>query len=132
MSACCNVPTIKPLDSETIRSEAGKSGRLIVVAENHTVIGGLGEAVAGLLMRSGISSDLPSDRTSRRISGCRSASDLARQIRHFSRRSDSADQGMVVMKRHHGVFERDGFSDSCETEFSQFTMGFVYLSSIPS
>jgi transketolase len=49
-----HVPTIKPLDSETIRREAGKSGRLVVVAENHTVIGGLGEAVAGLLMRSGI------------------------------------------------------------------------------
>jgi transketolase len=49
-----HVPTIKPLDAETILREAGKSGRLVVVAENHTVIGGLGEAVAGLLMRSGI------------------------------------------------------------------------------
>jgi transketolase len=49
-----HVPTIKPLDSQTICREAGRSGRLIVVAENHTVIGGLGEAVAGLLMRSGI------------------------------------------------------------------------------
>jgi transketolase len=49
-----HVPTIKPLDSGTICREAGKSGRLVVVAENHTVIGGLGEAVAGLLMRSGI------------------------------------------------------------------------------
>ena len=49
-----HVPTIKPLDAETILREAAKSGRLVVVAENHTVIGGLGEAVAGLLMRSGI------------------------------------------------------------------------------
>jgi transketolase len=49
-----HVPTVKPLDAETILREAGKSGRLVVVAENHTVIGGLGEAVAGLLMRSGI------------------------------------------------------------------------------
>jgi transketolase len=49
-----HVPTIKPLDSEAIRREAAKSGRLVVVAENHSVIGGLGEAVAGLLMRSGI------------------------------------------------------------------------------
>jgi transketolase len=49
-----HVPTIKPLDAETILREAGKSGRLVVVAENHTVIGGLGEAVAGLLMRAGI------------------------------------------------------------------------------
>lgn len=49
-----HVPTIKPLDTETILREAGKSGRLVVVAENHTLIGGLGEAVAGLLMRSGV------------------------------------------------------------------------------
>jgi transketolase len=49
-----HVATIKPLDSETILREAGRSGRLVVVAENHSVIGGLGEAVAGLLMRSGI------------------------------------------------------------------------------
>ena len=53
-AAVLHVPTIKPLDSETILREAGKSGRLVIVAENHTVIGGLGEAVAGLLMRSGI------------------------------------------------------------------------------
>jgi transketolase len=52
--AVLHVPTIKPLDAETILREARKSGRLVVVAENHTVIGGLGEAVAGLLMRSGI------------------------------------------------------------------------------
>jgi transketolase len=49
-----HVPTIKPLDAETILREAGKPGRLVVVAENHTVIAGLGEAVAGVLMRSGI------------------------------------------------------------------------------
>jgi transketolase len=49
-----HVPTIKPLDAETILREASKPGRLVVVAENHTVIGGLGEAVAGLLMRAGV------------------------------------------------------------------------------
>jgi transketolase len=53
-AAVLHVPTIKPLDTETILHEAAKSGRLVVVAENHTVIGGLGEAVAGLLMRSGV------------------------------------------------------------------------------
>ncbi len=50
-----HVPTIKPLDAETILAEAGRSGRLVVVAENHTVVGGLGEAVAGLLLRNGLS-----------------------------------------------------------------------------
>ena len=41
-----HVPTIKPLDGETILREAARTGRLVVVAENHSVIGGLGEAVA--------------------------------------------------------------------------------------
>ncbi|MGF6726631.1 transketolase [Paraburkholderia sp. GAS41] len=50
-----HVPTIKPLDTLTILREAKRSGRLVVVAENHTVIGGLGEAVAGELMRAGVS-----------------------------------------------------------------------------
>lgn len=49
--AVLHVPTIKPLDAETILREAGRSGRLVVVAENHSVIGGLGEAVASLLLQ---------------------------------------------------------------------------------
>ena len=49
-----HVPTLKPLDAETIAHEAAKSGRLVVVAENHSAIGGLGEAVAGVLMRAGV------------------------------------------------------------------------------
>lgn len=52
--AVLHVPTIKPLDTATILREAGRSGRLVVVAENHTVIGGLGEAVAGALLRAGV------------------------------------------------------------------------------
>jgi len=53
-TAVLHVPTIKPLDAETILHEAKKAGRLVVVAENHSVIGGLGEAIAGLFMRSGV------------------------------------------------------------------------------
>lgn len=52
--AVLHVPTIKPLDVATIRAKAAKSGRLVVTAENHTVNGGLGEAVAGCLMSAGI------------------------------------------------------------------------------
>jgi transketolase len=47
-------PTIKPLDAATILREAGKPGRLVIVAENHSEIGGLGEAVAGLLLRNAV------------------------------------------------------------------------------
>jgi transketolase len=49
--AVLHVPTIKPLDEATILREVGRAGRLIVVAENHTIIGGLGEAVAATLLR---------------------------------------------------------------------------------
>jgi len=49
-----HVPTIKPLDEARILEAAAKPGRLVVVAENHTVIGGLGEAVASLLLRNGV------------------------------------------------------------------------------
>ncbi|MEA3129039.1 MAG: transketolase [Paraburkholderia sp.] len=45
-----HVPTIKPLDTETILREARRTGRMVVVAENHSVIGGLGEAVATTLL----------------------------------------------------------------------------------
>jgi len=51
--AVLHVPTIKPLDVDTIIAEASK-GRLCVTAENHTIMGGLGEAVAGTLMRTGV------------------------------------------------------------------------------
>lgn len=52
--AVLHVPTIKPLDESTLLREAGVPGRLVVVAENHAAIGGLGEAVASLLMRHGV------------------------------------------------------------------------------
>jgi transketolase len=45
---------IKPLDTATILAEAGKGGRLVVTAENHTIVGGLGEAVAATLLRNGV------------------------------------------------------------------------------
>jgi transketolase len=53
-AAVLHVPTIKPLDVETIVAEAGRGGRLVVTAENHSVIGGLGEAVARELLTRGV------------------------------------------------------------------------------
>ncbi len=47
-----HVPTIKPLDEATILKHAKKRGRPVITLENHSIIGGLGEAVAGVLMRS--------------------------------------------------------------------------------
>ncbi|CUH76022.1 transketolase family protein [Tropicibacter naphthalenivorans] len=53
-AAVLHVPTIKPLDVDTIRAEAAKTGRLVVTLENHTIVGGLGEAIAADLLRSNI------------------------------------------------------------------------------
>lgn len=46
-----HVPTIKPLDEATIIEQCRRSGRLVVVAENHSRVGGLSEAVAMTLMQ---------------------------------------------------------------------------------
>lgn len=43
-----NVATIKPLDEEAVIEAARKTGR-ILTAEEHSIIGGLGEAVASIL-----------------------------------------------------------------------------------
>lgn len=53
-AAVLHAPTIKPLDVATILTEARRGGRLVVTAENHSVVGGLGEAVAGLLLSNGV------------------------------------------------------------------------------
>jgi transketolase len=51
-----HVATIKPLDEEAIASALSKPGRLVIIAENHSVVGGLGEAVMALAVRKRISS----------------------------------------------------------------------------
>ncbi|QEM83150.1 transketolase family protein [Halomonas binhaiensis] len=52
-------PTIKPLDGQTIVDEVRRhSGKPVFVAENHSVVGGLGESVAALLMRSKLNANL--------------------------------------------------------------------------
>jgi transketolase len=48
-----NVPTIKPLDVATVRDAAARA-RVVVTAENHTIIGGLGSAVAETIAEAGL------------------------------------------------------------------------------
>ncbi|MAT68593.1 MAG: transketolase [Planctomycetaceae bacterium] len=48
-----SVPTVKPLDEDAILA-AGRACRAIVTAEEHSVHGGLGEAVAAVLMQAGV------------------------------------------------------------------------------
>jgi len=52
--AVLHCPTIKPFDEATVLAQVKKKHRLVVVAENHSVIGGLGEIVASTLMRNGV------------------------------------------------------------------------------
>ena len=49
--AVLHSPTIKPLDEAAIVAAVRYQHRLVVVAENHSVVGGLGEAVASALLR---------------------------------------------------------------------------------
>jgi transketolase len=49
--AVLHSPTIKPLDEAAIVEAVRHRHRMVVVAENHSVIGGLGEAVASVLLR---------------------------------------------------------------------------------
>ena len=46
-----HVATIKPLDVDTIIAQCRREGRLVVIAENHSQIGGLGEAIAMALLQ---------------------------------------------------------------------------------
>jgi transketolase len=49
--AVLHCPTVKPLDEAAIVEAVRHRYRLVVVAENHSVVGGLGEAVASALLR---------------------------------------------------------------------------------
>jgi transketolase len=48
-----NAPVIKPLDASTVVAAARQS-RIVITAENHTVVGGLGSAVAEALAEAGV------------------------------------------------------------------------------
>lgn len=52
--AVVNVHTLKPLDTEAICELAAQAGGAVVTAENHSIIGGLGSAVAETLFDAGI------------------------------------------------------------------------------
>jgi transketolase len=48
-----NVPVIKPLDAATV-ADVAREARVVVTAENHTIVGGLGSAVAEVLAEAGL------------------------------------------------------------------------------
>jgi transketolase len=56
-AAVINVPVIKPLDGATVAAMARRS-RIVITVENHTIVGGLGSAIAEALAEAGISAPL--------------------------------------------------------------------------
>ena len=56
-AAVINVPIIKPLDGATIGAMARRS-RIVITAENHSIVGGLGSAVAETLAEAAIAAPL--------------------------------------------------------------------------
>ena len=61
-AAILHCPTVKPLDAAVIREYAGKTP-VIVTVEEHTIIGGLGSAVAEIIAEA----DFPATKRFRRI-----------------------------------------------------------------
>ena len=53
-----HVATIKPLDVDTIVAQCRREGRLVVIAENHSSVGGLGEAIAMALLAARVQPDV--------------------------------------------------------------------------
>jgi len=68
-----DMPMIKPIDTELVLEQAATTGA-IVTAENHSIIGGLGSAVAELLAESGMG--LPFKRVGVRDHFCEGGSTL--------------------------------------------------------
>jgi transketolase len=56
-AAVVNVPVIKPFDAATVAAVARRS-RVVITAENHTIVGGLGSTVAEALAEAGVSAPL--------------------------------------------------------------------------
>ena len=54
-----HVPTVKPLETGSIIEATSKTGRIVAVAENHTVVGGLGEGVARTPLNEGLAPTFP-------------------------------------------------------------------------
>lgn len=51
--AVVNLPTLKPLDTQLVIAQARRCGT-VVTAENHSILGGLGSAVAETLLEAGV------------------------------------------------------------------------------
>ena len=98
--AVLHCPTIKPLDEAAIVEAVKYKNRLVVVAENHSVIGGLGEAVASALLRHRVQpagfqlAGLPDAFPPRR-----GAANAARPLWHQPAGTGEADQGMAGLNR---------------------------------
>ncbi len=93
-----HVSTIKPLDEDAIAAALGRAGRLAVILENHTVIGGLGEAAMALSVPTAAQCEAGAYWVAGRVSRRRRAADPARSIRYFDRADRRPDSGMAMTR----------------------------------
>ena len=92
--AVLHVRTIKPLDGETILREAARTGRMVVVAENHRHRrSGRGGRRPAAPLRGG--AEVPADRLAGRVPARRRAADPARPLRHLGRSHVHEHQGLA-------------------------------------
>ena len=56
-AAVLNMPSIKPIDEEAVKAYTSHS-KAVITVENHSVIGGLGSAVAEVMADNGINTKL--------------------------------------------------------------------------
>ena len=85
-SRCCTARPSSRWTRAAIVEAVRYKHRLVVVAENHSVIGGLGEAVASTLLRHRVQPrGLPARRVARCLPRRRRAADAARPLRHQPR-----------------------------------------------
>lgn len=87
--AVVNAPVIKPFDTETITAVAGRV-RAVVTAENHSVIGGLGSAVAETLAEAGLGRPL------RRVGLRDTFAEGAREAAHLFRKYGLSTRDIVA------------------------------------
>jgi transketolase len=110
-----NVPVIKPLDTETITRTVSKVGA-VITAENHSVIGGLGSAVAETMAEAGLGRPL------RRIGLRDTFAEGARTAPHLFRKYRLSTQDIVdcawELLRREGQPPRVRAAETAEGEYA--------------
>ena len=112
--AIVNLHTIKPIDAELVRTYAAKCKRVYTV-EEHSVIGGLGDAVADVLLSSGVGMYFQKDRRAGPLWSVRQGHGSSGRIRpDWS--ADRADHRGLTCQKGGGTLCSAAFFDRAEAD----------------